>query len=121
MRVLIVEDNVDSRTALQALLASYGYDVETAETRKEGVAALEKSDFDLVLTDLQLPDSRYLDTVDSIKEAAGNTPVIVLSAVGDEHTASEAVQTHGAAAYMVKPVQVKVLLEEMIIAINRAG
>src|SRR5262249_40692355 len=77
------------------------FEVEHVERLSEGIARLGCEKFDAVLLDLQLPDSRGLDTFRAVQKAAPAVPAVVLSGFEDETTALTAVQ-EGAQDYLVK-------------------
>ena len=72
-----------------------------ATTLAEGIQALARGSWDAVLLDLQLPDSRGLETLARIVGQAAVLPVIVLTSLGDEELATQALQ-RGAQDYLVK-------------------
>jgi sigma-B regulation protein RsbU (phosphoserine phosphatase) len=104
IKILLVEDSTVDVLLLRTALEKAGggrFEVEVATTLAEAVACLGRSQIDLVLTDLNLPDSSGLETFRSVKAAAGEAPVIVLSGMDDETTAVNAVHA-GAEDYLVK-------------------
>lgn len=102
-RVLLLEDNPSDALLLEATLAeaSPGYEVTHVERLTLGIARLTSGAFDIVLADLSLPDSHGVSTVEQLRQAAPDTPVVVLSGLDDEETALKAVQA-GAEGYLVK-------------------
>ena len=104
-RVLVVDDEVNARTALAELLREEGYVVESAA---DGFKALGKvADFapDLVLTDLKMPGMDGLQLLAKIHEDDPDLPVIVMTAFGEVETAVRAMRA-GARDYLTKPVNV---------------
>lgn len=103
LRALIVEDDPASREALVDLVRTVGFGVSTASTLREARRQLRDHAPDLLLTDLGLPDGDGMDLLEEIGGAAGTRVVVV---TGDE-SAARATQAlrHGAADYLVKPVQ----------------
>jgi len=104
IQVLLVEDNAADSRLLRELLK----EVTTAEfeltlvTRlSEAVTKLGAGQFDVVLTDLSLPDSQDLSSFRTLHEAAPSAPIIVLSGMDDETLAISAVR-EGAQDYLVK-------------------
>jgi DNA-binding NarL/FixJ family response regulator len=103
-RVLYVDDQTLVRESLVLLLQQQSTDLMVVEAGTLGHARglLGNSGrFDLVLLDLDLPDSQGLDTLTAIREAAPGVPVVVVSAHGDASTALRAVE-QGAAGYITK-------------------
>jgi two-component system, NtrC family, response regulator HydG len=76
-RVLLVEDDVDVRPAVEAILLDEGYDVDAAQNCRQGQAFLDKQTYDLLLTDGRLPDGTGVD----LANAAGRRriPAIIMT------------------------------------------
>lgn len=111
-RVLVVDDDARTRTAVARLLTEEGYDATVAADGEEACGLLASLHPDLVLTDLNMPrlDGRAL--LARVKTLFPQTPVIVLSARGAAETGAS-VEGMGAAAYFAKPVQVDELLKRI--------
>src|SRR5579863_2651682 len=104
VHVLMIEDNAgDARLVMEALrgTANPAYRVDWVDRLSIGLARLADGGVDVVLLDLGLPDSQGLDALPQIRSVAPAVPVVVLSGVGDEEFAVEAVQA-GAQDYVVK-------------------
>jgi two-component system response regulator HydG len=104
-RILVVDDEVNARTALTELLNEEGYLVESAA---DGFKALGKvADFapDLVLTDLKMPGMDGLQLLAKLREGDPDLAVIVMTAFGEIETAVRAMRS-GARDYLAKPVNV---------------
>lgn len=102
--VLLVEDNPGDARLIELMLterADEGFAVTFATRLSEGVEALGNNGFDIILLDLSLPDSHGLSTVQSMLEAAPQTPIIVLTGLSDEATALAAMKA-GAQDYLAK-------------------
>ena len=98
-RVLLVEDNEDAAIAMSMSLGYLGYDVTHAPTLREAVALGTREPFDIVVTDLGLPDGSGL-TLGS--ELAGRAPLIALSGFGSTEDIARSIAA-GFAAHLVKP------------------
>ena len=104
-RILVVDDEVNARTALIELLSDEGYVVESAA---DGFKALGKAaEFapDLVLTDLRMPGMDGLQLLAKLHEGDPDLPVVVMTAFGEVETAVRAMRS-GARDYLSKPVNV---------------
>src|SRR5262245_270936 len=104
IRILLVEDNpLDSRLLRELLkdVATAKFDLHLASRVQEAIARMSAEPFDIVLTDLSLPDSHGLEAFRAVHAAAPNVPVVVLSGVDDENLAIRAVR-EGAQDYLVK-------------------
>src|SRR5438132_11545145 len=102
-RILVVEDQEDSRRILHDLLTSAGYEIIQAENGEEALAAAARERPDLILMDIQLPVLDGYEATRRIKAdpALRAIPVIVVTSYalsGDEHTARAA----GCDAYVTK-------------------
>jgi DNA-binding NtrC family response regulator len=104
-RILVVDDEVNARSALTELLNEEGYVVDSAA---DGFKALGKvADFapDLVLTDLKMPGMDGLQLLAKLHEGDLDLPVIVMTAFGEIENAVRAMRS-GARDYLAKPVNV---------------
>ncbi|MBI4553523.1 MAG: response regulator, partial [Candidatus Latescibacteria bacterium] len=68
-RILIVDDEEDVRHVLQLMIEQEGYACQTAANGAEGLVALRRQDFDIVLTDLRMPEMDGIDLLAAIHEA----------------------------------------------------
>ncbi len=104
LRILLIEDNADhAAMILRHVNRSTRSQVQAvhAATLAEGIRILGQGLWNAVLLDLQLPDSRGLETLARIMAQASGLPVIVLTSLGDEELATQALQC-GAQDYLVK-------------------
>ncbi len=110
-KILVVDDEHSITDSLRLLLGMEGYEVEIASSYSAGRAAIEQGSFDLVLTDLQLPDDRQggLSLLRTIKEQAPDTEVIVITGHGSVSEAVEAMDT-GAFYFVEKPFEAAQIL-----------
>src|SRR5690349_4576348 len=121
MRILIIEDDEDYKRLVSAVLAraEEAFDVKTAQTLAQGLAFVERFHPDIILVDLNLPDSKGYETFLRIQEQAGAVPIIVLTGLDDDHTAVQAVKD-GAQDYLVKSlIQPKLIVRSMNMALHR--
>lgn len=109
-RILVIEDEESMRHALGKALARAGWRVEAAATGREGVERLRTTRYDVVLSDVRLPDLSGLDVVALVTETAPGTPVVVMTAFGTVETALVAMK-RGARDFVTKPFDMPVLLQ----------
>jgi DNA-binding NtrC family response regulator len=114
-RVLVVDDEVNARTALAELLRDEGYQVETAADGFKALPKLDEFAPDLVLTDLKMPGMDGLELMRRARERDPERAVVVTTAYGAVETAVAAMR-EGAADYLTKPIN----LEELGVVIERA-
>jgi DNA-binding NtrC family response regulator len=101
--ILVVEDEVNIRSALITMLEKLGHTVRGAGTAEEALALLEDSPTDLVITDLRMPGLSGMDFLRRMKERWPETEAIVMTAFGSIDTAVEAMR-RGAYDYLMKPI-----------------
>ncbi len=104
-RILIVEDRDSLRRMLERALSQEGYEVAAAADGLAGIRLVEERGFDLVLTDLKLPDASGLEVLAASRRAQPGTPVVVLTGFGTVGTAVEAMKL-GAYDFREKPVEI---------------
>ena len=119
MKILVVEDDRDTREGLQMLLEDFHLDVRAAATLAEARAALAAFDPDVCLTDLQLPDGDGLDFVRAARAEDPRREIVVLTGHGSLDSAVEAMKA-GAFDYLVKPLR-PVQLEAVLGRLRRGA
>jgi two-component system KDP operon response regulator KdpE len=116
-RVLVVDDEPQILRGLQTMLRGAGYDVATAATAADALAAAAAHPPEAVILDLVLPDGRGTDVARELRTWT-DVPVIVLSAVGEEQEKVAALDA-GADDYVTKPFGVDELLARLRAALRR--
>jgi len=104
IKILLVEDNQADSRLLQELLGEIqtaNFDLHLARRLQEALVRLASEPFDIILTDLSLPDSHGLEAFRALHQVVPRVPVVVLSGVDDETLAVSAVR-EGAQDYLVK-------------------
>ncbi len=105
-RILVVDDEPDLRTLYELTLLREGHQVDTAENLQQARALLEAHRFDVMITDMRLPDGLGMSLITDIKAQARNERSIVITAYGSAQNAVEALKA-GAFDYLTKPVDLK--------------
>lgn len=120
--VLIIEDNPGDARLIRELLREalpVGHEVEHAEDLASGRARIHSKPFDVALLDLSLPDSHGTETVATLRTAAPQLPIVVLTGLEREEVAYEALEK-GAQDYLVKgKFDVPVLTRTLRYAVQR--
>ena len=104
VRVLLIEDDAESAQNLRLRFShekDFCYQIEHCATLQAGLECLKKGSFDVILLDLSLPDSRGLDTFDTLHRLAPNVPTVVLTSFTEHNFAVETLRK-GASDYLVK-------------------
>ena len=104
--VLVVDDEPDLRTLYELTLLREGYRIDTAADLQEAHALLQDKRFDVVITDMRLPDGLGIALLHSLKGQQRPERVIVMTAYGSAENAVEALKA-GAFDYLTKPVDLK--------------
>jgi len=115
--VLVVDDEVEIRDGLEALLTSEGFDVELAATGEAGLQAIEERPFDLVLLDVSLPDRNGLDMLPEIRRRDPQLSVILITAYGSIDMARAAFK-NGVQDYITKPWSNDELVSQVSLAVE---
>ena len=119
--ILVIEDDSEFRNLLRLQLTLAGYRMEAAEDGIEGGKALAERRPDLVLSDINMPNLNGFELLARIRadKKTATIPVILLSGNNDQESAAEAVRL-GASDFLVKPVQVDVLLASIRYCLAKA-
>jgi DNA-binding NtrC family response regulator len=104
MRILLIDDEKMTRVALAGTLKREGHEVTACADGEAGLEAVASQDYDVVLTDLRLPQASGLDVLRSVQERGGRGKVIIMTAFASTETAVEALRL-GAYDYVSKPFQ----------------
>jgi len=117
--ILVVDDERGVRESLIVLLSEEGHNIDTAADGLEALNLLEKRHYDLVLTDIRMPNMNGLALMEEIKEKWDEQiPVILLTANGSVETAVKAVKD-GASDYIIKPFEIDHLRKAVNVALKR--
>ncbi|MEC9256216.1 MAG: sigma-54 dependent transcriptional regulator [Pseudomonadota bacterium] len=108
MRLLVVEDDPTLREAVVDTLIMKGYDVKEAPNGIEAVALLNHHNFDVVLSDINMPGMDGLELLNHVKQQHPWLPVLLMTAYGDVSQAVQAMQK-GADDYLMKPFELREL------------
>ena len=100
--ILVVDDDPDSRDILKRFLIPTEYKVETVKNGKEAVERLKCANFDLVLTDFEMPEMDGLALLSFVKSRYPDIPVILVTGRASGKTKKEALEI-GAEGVLSKP------------------
>ncbi len=114
-RILVVDDETTIRLALSRFLRTRGFEVEVADSGTAALEALQRQRFSLMLCDLRMPGLSGLEVVPKALLADQDLGIIMLTAVNDATSATEAL-SNGAFDYLTKPVE----LPDLQAAVERA-
>jgi two-component system, NtrC family, response regulator PilR len=115
LKILVIDDDPSIRNMLAIVLKKSGFDVTCTESGKTALEKLKKESFDLVISDIKMPDISGIDLLRKIKAISPEIPVILITAFASANDAVEAMKL-GAEDYVTKPFN----LDELKIIIDRA-
>lgn len=114
-RILVAEDEENTRRATVRSLQLAGYSAEGAGNGIEAIRKLNESDFDLLLLDIRMPDMDGIEVMRRLEKSGRTIPIIILTAFATLESAITAVKA-GAQDFLVKPQHIR----EILAAIEKA-
>jgi DNA-binding NtrC family response regulator len=114
-RILVVDDEVNARTALAELLGDEGYEIETAADAFKALGKVESFAPHLILTDLKMPGMDGIELIKRVRAMDTPATFVVMTAFGAVDSAIEAMRA-GAFEYLTKPLN----FDELVLVIDRA-
>src|SRR3989338_5920059 len=89
MRVLLVEDDATMRQSIQMMLESAGMVVDTTDLGEDGLEIGKLYDYDIIVLDIMLPDMDGFEVLRRLRDGRVETPVLILSGLGEAENRSE--------------------------------
>ena len=110
-KLLIIDDERGIRNTLREILADEGHEVEVAENGKQGLEMAQAKAYDLIFSDIKMPEMDGLEVLKALKEGEEpvETPVVMISGHGDVETAVQALKA-GAYDFLLKPLDLNRIL-----------
>jgi DNA-binding NtrC family response regulator len=116
-KILIVDDEIELKNALVEVLVNQSYDARGYVSVYEALEALRREDFDLLITDLMMPEMDGITLVKAALEINPNLVPIIMTGSGSNDTAAEAKKA-GTFDYLLKPFRLKTLMPLLKRAMN---
>ncbi len=104
-RILLVDDDTNTANGLRKILLQDGYDTLCAYTGNDALNLIESERFDIVITDMKLPDISGFSIIEKVKKKDVDVPVVMITAFSSLQTAIDAMKK-GADDYLTKPVNI---------------
>lgn len=119
LQVLVIDDDAVVGRSFDRVLSSKGYEVSTVLSGEEAMDSIEKSQYDVVFTDIKMPGMDGLEVTERIKERCPWTPVVVITGYGtDENEARAAVL--GASGFVRKPLTPEIIESVTLKAVHES-
>ena len=112
--ILIVDDEEIIRESLSFILKKEGYRVHEAANGRAALELVKKDSFDLVITDLEMPEMKGVELLEQVSQVSPETLVVIITAYGSIDTAIAALRM-GAIDYILKPVE----FDELLVKVRR--
>jgi two-component system response regulator HydG len=119
-KILLIEDDIPYCQMLEKFLDRQGYEVQSSYTAQDARLKISKTKFDLVLTDLRLPEYDGITMLTDIKKVSPDTAVVLMTGHAEVHTAVSAMK-EGALDYLAKPFAPDEMLSVVKRALKTAG
>ncbi|MCO5143678.1 MAG: sigma-54 dependent transcriptional regulator [Oligoflexia bacterium] len=116
-KILVVDDEKNIVTVLKAILEKRGFSVEGFTSPREALSRLEKEEFDVVVTDLYMPDLDGMALLSEIHRLHSGLPVVMITAFGTVDSAVDAIKK-GAFDYVTKPFEQSEIVSVVQKAVN---
>ena len=113
--ILVIDDKDSMRKMMSQTLIEEGHNVDTAAGGPEGITKAREKAFDLVITDLKMPDMDGLEVLSALQDVNSDLPVIVMTAYGTIETAVSAMK-NGAIDFITKPFDT----DHMLVLVDKA-
>ena len=106
-RGLVIDDDSGIREVVRSLLASFGYDCQTAADGAQGLARFDEGGWDLVLTDLAMPEMNGWEVAEAIRQRSSTIPIVLITGLTDPEVVRRAGE--GRLPVVQKPYRMEML------------
>lgn len=108
-KILVVDDERAIRNTLKEILEDEGHGVEIAENGKQGFEKAKEQQYDLIFSDIKMPEMDGMELLSALREAEVESPIVMISGHGNIETAVESIKK-GAFDFITKPIELNRLL-----------
>lgn len=116
IRILVVDDDPSLRNMMNIVLKKDGFDVTCVENARVALSTLKEESFELIISDIKMPDVSGIDLLRKVKSLNPDMPVVMITAYGSTHDAVEAMKL-GAENYITKPFnldELKIIIDKIL-------
>lgn len=118
MRILVIEDDIDTANFIAKGLKEHGHTADQASDGKDGLFMALENDYDIIILDRMLPALDGLSILKTLRSSGRQTPVIILSALGEVDDRVQGLRA-GSDDYLVKPFAFAELLARIEVLLRR--
>ena len=110
MRIMLIDDEADCLASLSSAMGPTDHQIDAYDNPEKAMRDFVRGDFQLVITDMKMPQMNGIQVLQKVKKSKPKTQVIIITGYGDAETAIAALN-NGAFAFFGKPVDIGELLE----------
>lgn len=118
IRVLCVEDDEGARSGMAMLLENFFPNVLTGIDGKDGLAKFNNSEFDLILTDLDMPNMDGIEMIREIRKTSKDVQIVIISAITEAETLSE-IKRLDVIQHLPKPINIPEFIEILLESVRQ--
>lgn len=119
-KALVIDDEQIVLDSVRKILAGENYDVDTSITSRDGLEMALKNDYDIVFTDIRMPEIGGMRILRDIKRSKPSMPVVIITGYATVQSAVQAMRL-GATNYLEKPFTPEELIEAAVSAFDTAA
>ncbi len=112
MNILIVDDDADILKNIKEILGPFNYNIMTTVSPREGLALLEKNDFDILITDIKMEEMNGFELIKRAKNINQGIEIIVISAYYDQNLVNS-LENHDISLFLEKPINIKKFFDKL--------
>ena len=120
MRVLLVEDDVNTKESIELMLKASGMVVDSTDLGEDGLEIGKLYDYDIIILDIMLPDMNGFEVLRRLRDAKVRTPVLILSGLTESENKVKGLGS-GADDYLTKPFNRDELLARIQAIVRRSA
>lgn len=120
LKILYVEDNPEARKFTTKMLSNFFSKITVANDGKEGLKKFKNSDFDIIITDINMPNMNGIEMATEIKKINNNIPILIISAHNEMDYFISSIKV-GIDGYLIKPLKVNQLIETLSKSVKKVN
>jgi DNA-binding NtrC family response regulator len=117
-KILVIDDSISALQAVEMILADAGYHVHTCLGGRSALQALQQESFNLVITDIYMPDEDGLEVIRDSRRIRPNVPIVAMSGITGPRSMLRVAKFMGASETLQKPFSREELLAAVVVALG---